>query len=147
MLHTDVRSLQQIPMFKGVEPAKLKLIALASERACYKPGDHLLNEGDRADAVFVVIEGEARILRQGSGQDIELATVRSGSVVGDMGVVLDRPYSGTIVAATPVVALRIDKRTFLELLAQIPQFSLAVIRELAGRLLATSDSYVKAVSR
>ncbi len=73
--------------------------------------------------------------------------MRSGSVVGDMGVVLDRPYSGTIVAATPVVALKIDKRTFLELLAQIPQFSLAVIRELASRLLATSDSYIKAVSR
>jgi CRP-like cAMP-binding protein len=147
MLHTDVSSLQRIPMFKGVDPAKLKLIALASERASYKPGEHLLNEGDRADAVYVVIEGEAKILRHGTSQEIELARVTSGSVVGDMGVVLDRPYSGTIVAATPVVALRIDKRTFLELLAQIPQFSLAVIRELAGRLLATSDSYVKAVSR
>ncbi len=147
MLQNDVCSLQQIPMFKGVDPAKLKLIALASERATYKPGEHLLTEGDRADAVFVVMEGEARILRHGAGEDIELATVKSGSVVGDMGVVLDRPYSGTIVAATPVVALRIDKRTFLDLLAQIPQFSLAVIRELAGRLLATSDSYIKAISR
>ncbi len=147
MLHTDVCSLQQIPMFRGVEPAKLKLIALASERTSYKPGEQLLIEGGRADAVFVIIEGEARIIRHGTSEDIELATVRSGSVVGDMGVVLDRPYSGTIVAATPVVALKIDKRTFLELLAQIPQFSLAVIRELASRLLATSDSYIKAVSR
>jgi CRP-like cAMP-binding protein len=147
MLSSDVGSLQRIPMFRDLETAKLKLIALASERENYQPGERLLKQGDRAEAVLVILEGRARILRNDAGQDVQIATVESGTVVGEMGVVLDRPYSGTIVAETPLVALRIDKRTFLDLLAQIPQFSLSVIRELSRRLLATSENYVKAISR
>jgi CRP-like cAMP-binding protein len=147
MLSNDVTSLQQIPMFRDVEAAKLKLIALASQRANYRVGDRLLTEGDRADTVFVILEGTARIERHEAGSDVRIAEVGAGAVVGEMGVVLDRPYSGTIIAETPVTALRIDKRTFLDLLAKVPQLSLAVIRELASRLLETSSLYVKALKR
>jgi CRP/FNR family transcriptional regulator, cyclic AMP receptor protein len=147
MLSHEVSSLQKIPMFQEVDIAKLKLIALASQRTNYRSGDQLLKEGDRADTVFIILDGKAKVLRgEGEGR-IEIATVESGAVVGEMGVVLDRPYSGTIVADTPVTALRIDKRTFLDLLNKVPQLSMALIRELASRVLATSDLYVKAMSR
>jgi CRP-like cAMP-binding protein len=147
MLSHEVASLQRIPMFRDVDPSKLKLIALASQRANYRSGDRLLTEGGRADTVFIIIDGRAKVVRGEAGAEIEIATVETGSVVGEMGVVLDRPYSGTIVADTPVTALRIDKRTFLDLLTKVPQLSMALIRELAGRVLATSDLYVKALSR
>lgn len=147
MLSSEVTSLQRIPMFRDVDTAKLKLIALASQRTNYRSGDRLLKEGDRAETVFIILEGKARVLRGEGDGAIQIATVESGAVVGEMGVVLDRPYSGTIVAETPVTALRIDKRTFLDLLTKVPQLSLALIRELAGRVLATSDLYVKAMSR
>jgi CRP-like cAMP-binding protein len=147
MLSSDVVSLQRISMFRDLDAAKLKLIALASQRANYRAGDHLLRQGDKADTVFVILEGKAKVLRNEGGGDVAIAELESGAVVGEMGVVLDRPYSGTIIAETAVTALRIDKRTFLDLLTQIPQFSLAVIRELATRLLETSNLYVKALSR
>jgi CRP-like cAMP-binding protein len=148
MLASDVTSLQRIPMFKDVDTAKLKLIVLASQRASYRIGDRLLTEGERADTVFIILEGKANVMRNdGTGAVQKIAEVESGSVVGEMGVVLDKPYSGTIIAQTPVTALRIDKRTFLDLLTQVPQFSLALIRELANRLLETSNLYVKALSR
>jgi CRP-like cAMP-binding protein len=41
-------------------------------------------------------------------------------------------------AAQTTTALRIDKRVFLELLAQFPQMALAVMRELANRLERTN---------
>jgi CRP-like cAMP-binding protein len=147
MLASDVTSLQRIPMFKDVDIAKLKLIVLASQRANYRIGDRLLTEGERADTVFIILEGKANVMRHDGTSDVRIAVVESGSVVGEMGVVLDKPYSGTIIAETPVIALRIDKRTFLELLTQVPQFSMALIRELANRLLETSNLYVKALSR
>jgi CRP-like cAMP-binding protein len=147
MLASDVTSLQRIPMFKDVDIAKLKLIVLASQRASYRVGDRLLTEGERADTVFIILEGKANVMRNDGTGDVRIAEVESGSVVGEMGVVLDKPYSGTIIAETPVTALRIDKRTFMDLLAQVPQLSLALIRELANRLLETSNLYVKALSR
>jgi CRP-like cAMP-binding protein len=147
MLSSEVSSLQRIPMFRDLDAAKLKLIALASQRTNYRAGDRLLRQGDRADTVFVILEGKARIFHHEDGDDVEIANVESGAVLGEMGVVLDKPYSGTIVAETPVVALRIDKRTFLDLLTQVPQFSLSLIRELSTRLLDINSRYVIAVSK
>ncbi len=147
MLSNDVSSLQQIPLFRDLETAKIKLILLAGQRVNYRVGDQLLKEGDRADTVFIILEGKAKVLRMDGGNHVRVAEVETGAVVGEMGVVLDRPYSGTIIAETPVTALRIDKRTFLDLLAQVPQLSMALIRELAARLLETSNLYVKALSR
>jgi CRP-like cAMP-binding protein len=147
MLSNEVNFLRQVPMFRELEPAKLKLIALASQRTSYRAGDKLLKEGERAETVFIIMEGKAIVTRHDGGEEVTIAEVTSGSVVGEMGVVLDRPSSGTIVASTPLTALRIDKRTFLDLLTQVPQFSLALIRELAQRLLDTSNLYVKALSK
>jgi len=147
MLSSEVSSLQQIPMFRNVDTAKLKLIAITSQRTNYRSGDTLLTEGDRAEMVFIILEGKAKVMRADGDKIVKIAEVQSGSVVGEMGVVLDRPYSGTIIAETPVTALRIDKRTFLDLLTKVPQLSLALIRELSSRLLETSNLYVKALSR
>ena len=49
-----------------------------------------------------------------------------------MGILSEAPRSATIMAAEQTTALRIDKRVFLELLAQFPQIALAVMRELAN---------------
>jgi CRP-like cAMP-binding protein len=59
-----------------------------------------------------------------------------------MGILSDTPRSATITAAEPTTALRIDKRVFLELLAQFPQMALAVMRELAQRLERTNAQLV-----
>jgi len=63
-----------------------------------------------------------------------------------MGILSDTPRSATVTAATPVVALRIDKRVFLELLNQFPQMSIAVMRELAKRLERTNARLVRSNS-
>jgi CRP-like cAMP-binding protein len=143
---SEVASLQRIPMFRDVDVAKLKLIAMAGRRVHYKPGDAILKQGDPALMVFVIMDGSAEVLRQTGGSEVHLATVGAGSVVGEIGVVLDQPYSGTIVATTELTALQIDQITFLELLKQVPQLSLALIRELSRRLLVTSDLYAKAMA-
>jgi CRP-like cAMP-binding protein len=59
-----------------------------------------------------------------------------------MGILSDTPRSATIMASQPTTALRIDRRVFLELLAQFPQMALAVMRELAKRLEQTNAKLV-----
>ncbi len=146
MFTHEVSSLQRIAMFRDVEIAKLKLIAMAGQRLHYSAGETILRQGDRANMVYVIMEGNADVMRDSNGSTIKLATVSSGALVGEIGAVLDQPYSGTIIAQTPVIALQIDQITFLELLKQVPQLSMALIKELARRLVVTSDLYAKAVS-
>ena len=133
-LETEVQSLRQVPMFRDIDPARLKLLAFTSERVNFAEGQKFFQQGDAADAAYVVLQGKADVTIDSPGGDIKVAELGQNAIVGEMGILSDSPRSATIVAAAPTTALRIDKRVFLELLAQFPQMSIAVMRELASRL-------------
>jgi CRP-like cAMP-binding protein len=133
-LETEVQSLRQVPMFRDIDPARLKLLAFTSERVNFAEGQKFFQQGDAADAAYVVLQGKADVTIDSPGGDIKVAELGQNAIVGEMGILSDSPRSATIVAAAPTTALRIDKRVFLELLTQFPQRSIAVMRELASRL-------------
>ena len=141
-LDTEVSSLKQVPLFREVEPARLKLLAFTSERVQFSNGQRFFSQGDPSDAAYVILDGRASVLLNTPGGDIQVAELGSNALVGEMGILSDTPRSATIMAAEPTTALRIDKRVFLELLAQFPQMSLAIMRELAKRLERTNAQLV-----
>ncbi|KFG66579.1 MULTISPECIES: Crp/Fnr family transcriptional regulator [Microvirga] len=141
-LETEVQSLRQVPMFRDVDPARLKLLAFTSERVQFAGGQRFFSQGDPSDAAYVILDGRASVLLNTPGGDIQVAELGSNALVGEMGILSDTPRSATIMAAEPTTALRIDKRVFLELLAQFPQMSLAIMRELAKRLERTNAQLV-----
>jgi CRP-like cAMP-binding protein len=141
-LETEVQSLRQVPMFRDVDPARLKLLAFTSERVQFAGGQRFFSQGDPSDAAYVILDGRANVLLNTPGGDIQVAELGSNALVGEMGILSDTPRSATILAAEPTTALRIDKRVFLELLAQFPQMSLAIMRELAKRLERTNAQLV-----
>ena len=133
-LETEVQSLRQVPMFRDIDPARLKLLAFTSERVNFAEGQKFFSQGDPADAAYVILQGKADVELESVGGAIKVAELGQNAIVGEMGILSDSPRSATIVAAAPTSALRIDKRVFLELLTQFPQMSVAVMRELASRL-------------
>lgn len=141
-LETEVQSLRQVPMFRDVDPARLKLLAFTSERVQFAERQRFFSQGDPSDAAYVILDGRASVLLNTPGGEIQVAELVSNALVGEMGILSDTPRSATIMAAEPTVALRIDKRVFLELLAQFPQMSLAIMRELAMRLERTNAQLV-----
>jgi CRP-like cAMP-binding protein len=133
-LETEVQSLRQVPMFRDIDPARLKLLAFTSERVHFAEGQKFFSQGDAADAAYVILQGKADVALDTSSGEIKVAELSQNALVGEMGILSDSPRSATIIAASPTTALRIDKRVFLELLTQFPQMSIAVMRELASRL-------------
>ena len=133
-LETEVQTLRQVPMFRDIDPARLKLLAFTSERVNFAEGQKFFSQGDPADAAYVILQGKADVELESVGGTIKVAELGQNAIVGEMGILSDSPRSATVVAAAPTSALRIDKRVFLELLTQFPQMSVAVMRELASRL-------------
>jgi CRP-like cAMP-binding protein len=134
----EVQSLRKVPMFRDIDPSRLKLLAFTSERIHYGPGQSFFRQGDVADAAYVILEGCAEVVLEHDGDTVKVAELGRNALVGEMGILSDTPRSATIVATEPVSALRIDKSVFLELLSQFPQMSIAVMRELAIRLERTT---------
>ena len=141
-LEAEVQTLRQVPMFKDIDPARLKLLAFTSERVQFAEGQRFFSQGDMSDSAYVILEGRADVLLTTPTGEIKVAELENNALVGEMGILSDTPRSATIMASVPTTALRIDRRVFLELLAQFPQMSLAVMRELAKRLEQTNAKLV-----
>jgi CRP-like cAMP-binding protein len=133
-LETEVQSLRQVPMFRDIDAARLKLLAFTSERVNFAQGQRFFSQGDAADAAYVILQGKADVTLESANGAIKVAELGQNAIVGEMGILSDSPRSATVTSAGSTTALRIDKRVFLELLGQFPQMSLAVMRELVSRL-------------
>ena len=137
-LDNEVQSLRQVPMFREIDLARLKLLAFTSERVQFAPGQRFFSQGDASDAAYVLLEGRAEVVLEAAGSLTKVADLDRNAILGEMGILSDRPRSATVIASEPATALRIDKRVFLELLTQFPQMALAVMREIANRLERTN---------
>lgn len=146
-LESEVQSLRQVPMFRDIDPARLKLLAFTSERVQFAAGQRFFSQGDAADAAYVILDGHAEVLLATPRGEIKVAELGRNALVGEMGILSDTPRSATIAAVDTTTALRIDKRVFLELLLQFPQMSIAVMREIAGRLERTNAQLAAAQAK
>jgi CRP-like cAMP-binding protein len=134
-------------MFRDIDPARLKLLAFTSERVHFAPGQRFFSQGDASDAAYVILDGHAQVLLDTPRGEIKVADLGRNALVGEMGILSDAPRSATIAAVDATTALRIDKRVLLELLLQFPQMSIAVMREIAGRLERTNAQLAAAQAK
>lgn len=147
LLKDEVELLRRVPLFAGVAPSKLKLLAFTSDRVSYRPGEILFNQGDSADAAYVVLSGNADILVDtGSGQ-IKVASIEPNSIVGEIAILCDVARTATVKASEPLETLRIKKDPFIRMLAEFPEMAFAIMREIAERLTRTTAELSEARSQ
>jgi CRP-like cAMP-binding protein len=144
MLKDEVQTLRQVPLFAGVAPAKLKLLAFASDRVSYRPGEIVFRQGDPGDAAYVILEGKADILAEATGGQIKIAELFDNAIVGEIAILCDVSRTATVKAASPLEALRIRKDDFLKLLADYPDMMFEILRSLAQRLTRTTSELTEA---
>jgi CRP/FNR family transcriptional regulator, cyclic AMP receptor protein len=94
------------------------------------PGDFLFREGDKRDVMYVLLEGEVEI-RLG---EYVVETAVPGALIGEMALIDDSPRAANAVAKTASRLATVDRRRFLFLVQQHPQFATHVMKELADRL-------------
>jgi CRP-like cAMP-binding protein len=147
LLNDEVKMLRQVPLFSGVSPAKLKLLAFTSERVAYRAGEVLCRQGDVGDAAFVILSGSAEIVVDASAGPIRVAEIGENAIVGEIAILCDIARTATVIALTPLEALRISKETFVKLLADFPEMTIEVMRVLADRLSQTTMELTAARSQ
>ncbi len=144
MLKDEVQMLRQVPLFAGVEPAKLKLLAFTSDRVSFGAGDVLFRQGDPGDAAYVILDGCADIETETSNGPLKVAEVERNAIVGEIAILCDGSRTATVRATVPVDALRIRKDVFLKLLSDFPDITIQVMRVLATRLSHTTTELADA---
>ena len=77
-------------------------------------GEVLYRAGDISDKVYFIEAGEVEVRRVMDHQEVTVATLGKGQMLGEMGVVRNCVRSTTIVAATPLTLASIDTNEFKE---------------------------------
>ncbi|MCP4185584.1 MAG: cyclic nucleotide-binding domain-containing protein [Hyphomicrobiales bacterium] len=135
----EVDILRKIPLFSGIDPVKLKLLAFASERVEYDTGQNLFRQGEVGDAAYVIVHGVADIIVETKDGEIPVAEFKDNAFVGEIAILCDVPRTATVRAKTKLVVLKIKKEHFLGLINDFPELGIEVMRELASRLSNTTN--------
>ncbi|MEJ8572427.1 cyclic nucleotide-binding domain-containing protein [Microbaculum marinum] len=138
-INTEVETLRTIPMFRTIDPGKLRLLAFISERSMFRAGEVLCKQGEPGDSAFIILDGVGEVLvDSGGGEQRKVAEIKKNDVVGEMSLLCDTPRTATVAAATDVTALTISKDNFFRILQEFPEVSLEIMRVLARRLERTT---------
>lgn len=139
--------LRQVPLFSGVAPAKLKLLAFTSDRVTYAPGQIIVRQGEVGDAAYVVLSGQAEVLVDSDNGQIKVADLQPNAIVGEIAILSNQTRTATVRATTSVETLRIRKDHFLRMLGEYPEMTVEIMRVLADRLSHTTAELTAERSR
>jgi NADH dehydrogenase len=85
-------------------------------RLFYHRGETIFHESDYGDRLFVIIDGEVDIVRNGN----VISSLKPGEIFGEMALISDDPRSASAVAKTNVSAVAISRTAFQELVTHLP---------------------------
>lgn len=145
-------TLRTVPLLAEFSELQLEALAAAADWRQYAPGKVIARQNETADAVFFVVSGFVKILRGGGFSEVAQAAERGelrsrsrhrvvvalvgpGDLVGEVGTLLARGRSASIVALTPCQVVSIPGPVFLASMSNHPPFAVAVARKMAQRLI------------
>ncbi len=95
----------------------------------------LVHDGDDASGVFVVLDGLLKVTKSSIDGGVSfLGLRRSGTILGELGVLAGASRSSSVEAIVAATVVQIDHGRFRELLLEHPAFRRALLTELAERL-------------
>lgn len=146
-INAEVESLRKVPLFANIDTAKLKLLAFTSERVVFPAGIDLFREGERGDCAYLLLSGQVDVALDSANGPVVIATIGQHNIVGEMALLGEMPRSASVTTREPVEALLIRKDQFFQLLRDLPQVALEIMRELALRLNSANRELAAAHAR
>ncbi len=133
-LARKLRALEQTPLFSGLDRRQLRLLAFGARWFQAQPGEVVFLKDDQpTDGAYVVLEGEAGLyLPQPEGPDQLIATVGSGALVGELGLIRKEPRALSMIAETDLSCLRIGEEEFLAVVENDAATAFKLMQVIAG---------------
>ena len=127
----DAETLRTIPIFEGCDTVHLQVLAFASERQQFPPGETLIAQGQPGASCFLILNGEADLMTE---EDPAIGSAGPGALLGEVATIGGVPYSVTAKARTALTAAKISRSLFMRVADEYPEFGKAVFKALGGKL-------------
>jgi CRP/FNR family cyclic AMP-dependent transcriptional regulator len=147
------------PLIAGIKPGMLRRVKILGEMTDQQLGrfaqfmevhqarqfHEIVKQGEKGDAMYLVLEGEVRVRQMISGKETTIATMAAGEFFGDISLFDHGPRSADVVANNNSVLLKISVDSFKRLITDAPElatpFLVAICKTLTNRIRADNKRY------
>ena len=124
-------ALEQLPLLAGMPAEVQALVASAFEPRSYKFGDEVVTEGDEADAFYVLVSGQAHVVKRGDDdEEVLVNALQAGDGFGELALLERSQRTATVRASGDVEVLRLERPVFDALLKTHPELRRQLERQI-----------------
>jgi CRP-like cAMP-binding protein len=125
--------LLRVALLQGLKPLQLTEIARRAERVTFEPGDVIIEKDATGDGAFLIVSGEAACTTP-TGLFAAGDVVPVGALLAEMAMLIETEHSATIVASTPVRALKIVRAEIHAQMSEDPTLADHFVAVISSRL-------------
>lgn len=126
--------LKSIELFSQIPGEDLVRVAQIAEENEFEDGQPLMREGELGDSMYLIVAGRVAV-KKGEQVVVDLG---ERECVGEMAILDSEPRSASVEAAGSVLALKIEREDFYDLMNERPEIAQGVIKVLTRRLRHTT---------
>ena len=128
-----IRLLGRVPLFGGLSQAHLRALAQLAEEVRYSPGRMIVRTGTPGVAFYVIVEGNAKVVRGKIATAQATWSLGPGDFFGELALLDGGPRTASVVAETPLTTIRIERAPFRQMLRSEPDIALKLLEAMARR--------------
>ena len=141
-----VAFLSRSPLFARLSPWDCAKLAEHCQEQSLDAGSTLFSEGDFGDSLYVIKEGLLEIFKKDGKNDLSIALLRPGAMVGEMALIEGKPRSANVRAVEASRLLSLSKPDFDQLKKSDPEVATKFQDELlllfSNRLRTTTEKLI-----
>ena len=133
--------LRRFPCFAPVSEESLKAVAMMARAECLRAGSRLFGEGDPADLVSIIVDGNVDIqYRLANGELRTVDTLIGGDIVGWSALVEPYKMTSTATASKDTNLIMVDAKPLRALCERDPLLGYRLLRQVAKLLADRLDA-------
>lgn len=126
--------LRSLSLLVDLTPSELAVVdGLLHERS-YLKDEVIFDAGEEGQAIYIVLEGEVLICRQGEPKTGRIAVLGPGTFFGELALLDDAPRSAQALAVTPCHLIVFFREDFTSLLDTHGRVASKIARQLARHI-------------
>jgi CRP-like cAMP-binding protein len=122
--------LAQVRLFRACSRKELTTIGRASDEVRVAAGKTIVEEGQTGHEFFLILDGNASVLRKGR----KVATLGAGDYFGELALLDRGPRNATVKADGDMEVLVLGQREFSGVLDEVPTIAHKLLASMATRL-------------
>jgi len=147
-MSVDVALLEGVALFRSMDADERRALAAVMDLRVVRAGEVVFREGDGGDSLFCVVDGRLdTLVKDIAGQEIVLAGIEPGDVVGELGLLDGRPRSATLRCTEDARLLELGRDELLAVVPRSPHLALDMMAEMAARARRVDELLRSRVSR